>query len=107
MVPPVGIEPTTPPLPRVCSTPELRRHGGLETRGKMPPGPAERKGLVPGAAGRARRESRLCMGSFRFFRRAGACGDPGGALTLPHSRRRLRADERSAAEKAETLRTGP
>ncbi len=25
MVPPEGIEPSTPPLPRVCSTPELRR----------------------------------------------------------------------------------
>jgi hypothetical protein len=28
MVPPVRIELTAPPLPRVCSTPELRRHGG-------------------------------------------------------------------------------
>lgn len=26
MVPPGGIEPPAPPLPRVCSTPELRRH---------------------------------------------------------------------------------
>ncbi len=31
-MPPEGIEPSTPPLPRVCSTPELRRQGRPQDR---------------------------------------------------------------------------
>ena len=45
VVPPVRIELTAPPLPRVCSTPELRRHGGWR---KMPSGAGLGKGDLGG-----------------------------------------------------------
>ena len=49
LVPPGGIEPPTPPLPRVCSTPELRRHHWL-SGGESATGAAPRQYLVAGAA---------------------------------------------------------
>ena len=47
MVPPVVIETTTPPLPRVCSTSELRRR--RESGGTFTPGPEARQAACAAA----------------------------------------------------------
>ena len=47
LVPPEGIEPSTPPLPRVCSTPELRRHGFAEPTVPHPPRSMQAPDLRP------------------------------------------------------------